>query len=171
MALTHVRLSSIEPFGFIDCPVCGGCDFVAMDPDGGVWCEHCNAEFRVRTTGGDAGCVVDAFFDTVSGECRSLLAREGFFVRPYAACTSELASVYAYRTLKEPNEHGGSDDDRGWIVAARDFGAATARTADGRPLWEYLRRDHCLATPGELRWLRGFRGPRAVTAASHRATK
>jgi hypothetical protein len=90
MALAHVRLSSIEPFEFIDCPVCCRREFVDVEPDGGVWCERYNAEFRVRATTGDPGCVVDASFDTFSGDCRSWLQQEGVFVWPYAGSTEPV---------------------------------------------------------------------------------
>jgi hypothetical protein len=160
MALTRIRLSSIEPFGFIECPVCRGHEFVAIDPGGGTWCDYCNAEFRVRGTSGDPGCVVDALLDTVAGECRTALQEQALFVRPHATSMAEHAGVYAYRVLKFPNAEGGADEDSGWIVSARDFGEATLHNVRGQRLWEYLRRGHCLAVPGELRWLRGYRGPR-----------
>jgi hypothetical protein len=162
MSFTRTRLSSIEPFGFIECPVCGGREFAAVDPGGGVWCDHCNAEFRVRGTSGEPGCVVDALFDTVAGESRTALQEQALFVRPYAASMAEHAGVYEYRVLKFPNVDAGADEDSGWIVSARDLGEATVRNVGGRPLWEYLRRGHCLAIPDEVRWLRGYRGPREI---------
>jgi hypothetical protein len=161
MGLTRIRLSSIEPFGIVDCPVCGGREFIAIEPFGGVWCDHCNAEFRVRGTSGDPGCVVDAWLDTVAGDCRTALREQGVFIRPWRSM-SEHAGVYAYRVLKFPTDGGGADEDSGWIVSARDFGETTLRNVRGQPLWEYLRRGHCLAVPGELRWLRGYRGPREL---------
>jgi hypothetical protein len=160
MSLTRNELCSIEPFRLIDCPSCGGREFVELVPNAGVWCEHCNTEFRVRGTSGDPGCVVDAFLDTVSGDARTALHDDGWFVWPTGQ--GEQAGAFAYRALKEPDGAGGAMDDRGWIVAARDFGQATLRNARGQRLWEYLRPGRCLATPGELRWLRGYRGPRGL---------
>jgi hypothetical protein len=163
MSLTQSVLSSIEPFRLIDCPACGGREFVELVPNGGVWCERCNAEFRVRATSGDPGCVVDAFFDAVSGDALTVLREDGWFIWPSGR--PERAAAFAYRTLKEPDGFGGAMDDRGWIVAARDFGEVTLRNVRGQPLWEHLRPRHCLAVPGELRWLRGYRGPHEVESA------
>jgi hypothetical protein len=170
MGLTRIRLSTIEPFDVIECPVCSGREFIAVDPGGSIWCDACNAEFRLRGTSGDPGCVVDAYFDTVYGACRTALVHQGAFVRPWRS-TSEHAGVYAYRVLKCPNTSGGADEDSGWIVAARDFGEATLRNVYGQPVWEYLRRNHCLATPGELAWLRGCRGPRELCSDEMGATR
>ncbi|MEZ4641623.1 MAG: hypothetical protein R3E31_02600 [Chloroflexota bacterium] len=46
------------PFRLIQCPLCDGTTFVSVGFSG-VWCDRCQAEFRVRHTAGDPGFVVD----------------------------------------------------------------------------------------------------------------
>jgi hypothetical protein len=55
----------LAPFALIKCPLCGGADFVSVDL-ASVWCDGCNAQFRVRATAGDPGFVVDCFWDSYS---------------------------------------------------------------------------------------------------------
>lgn len=126
MALKTEPLSSIQPFWHIDCPVCGGDDFTEMGTGGGVWCDQCNAEFRVRGTSGDAGCVVDCLMDEVC----NILKRDG---KKYAwlkslvelGCYTEphfrdgrKPKIYAYRIMKEPGMSGTyCTDDRGWLLS------------------------------------------------------
>ena len=129
MALKTDPISSIQPFWHIDCPVCGGDDFTECGTGGGIYCDVCNAEFRVRGTSGDPGCVVDCFIDDVC----NLLHRNGEKTAYRKALTDlgcytehgrdgRQPKVYAYRIMKEP---GGDDkglgtyctDDRGWILS------------------------------------------------------
>jgi hypothetical protein len=60
----HREHPDLPPFALIKCPLCGGTDFVTLDL-ASAWCRRCNANFNVRPTNGDAGWVVDAFFEEV----------------------------------------------------------------------------------------------------------
>jgi len=128
MALKSDPLSCIQPFWHIDCPVCGGDNFTELGTGGGVWCDECNAEFRVRGTSGDPGCVVDCFI----GDVHNIIHHNGEKTRWRTAlkeldCYTEdfynnQPKIYAYRIMKEPGE--GDDlrgtyctDDRGWILS------------------------------------------------------
>jgi hypothetical protein len=128
MALTSEPHSCIQPFWHIDCPVCGGENFTEMGTGGGVWCDECNAEFKVRGTSGDPGCVVDCFI----GDVHNIAHHNGDKTRWRTALMdldcyrdewrNKTPKVYAYRIMKEP---GGDDkglgtyctDDRGWILS------------------------------------------------------
>jgi hypothetical protein len=125
MALKTEPMSSIQPFWHIDCAVCGGDDFTEHGTGGGVFCDTCNAEFRVRGTSGDPGCVVDCFIDDVC----NLLKRDGTKTGYFKAlvelgCYTEHCrdgrkpKIYAYRIMKEPGMSGTyCTDDRGWILS------------------------------------------------------
>lgn len=127
MALKSDPISSIQPFWHIDCPVCGGDDFTELGTGGGVWCDQCNAEFKVRGTAGDAGCVVDCFI----GDVYNCLKHDGTklawrkALSKMDAYRNDLHSkpkIYAYRIMKEPGEGEHCrgtycTDDRGWIVS------------------------------------------------------
>ena len=125
MALKTEPMSSIQPFWHIDCPICGGEDFTEIGTGGGVYCDICNAEFRVRGTSGDPGCVVDCFIDDVC----NILRRNGEKTAYLKAlvdlgCFTEhgrdgrKAKIYAYRIMKEPGMSGTyCTDDRGWILS------------------------------------------------------
>ena len=127
MALKTDPLSCIQPFWHIDCAVCGGDDFTELGAGGGVWCDTCNAEFRVRGTSGDPGCVVDCFI----GDVCNILRHNGEKTAYRKAltelgCYTEHGSdgrqpkVYAYRIMKEPGIDGRGTyctDDRGWILS------------------------------------------------------
>jgi hypothetical protein len=125
MALKTDPISSIQPFWHIDCPVCGGEDFTQLGVAGGVWCDQCNAEFRVRGTSGDPGCVVDCFI----GEVHNIQHRSGDKHAWRKALTDlgcytehtrdgRQPKVYAYRIMKEPGYTGTyCTDDRKWILS------------------------------------------------------
>jgi hypothetical protein len=123
MALKSDPISSIQPFWHIDCPVCGGDDFTELGTGGGVWCDTCNAEFRVRGTSGDAGCVVDCFIGDVCNTLkldgtklawRKALSQLG----AYRNDLHRKPKIYAYRIMKEPDCRGTyCTDDRGWIAS------------------------------------------------------
>ena len=129
MALKTDTISSIQPFWHIDCPVCGGDNFTELGAGGGVWCDTCNAEFRVRAPGGDAGCIVDCFIGDVTniqkhdgtkfGWRKALAMANCYSGSSYSVRTPK---IYCYRIMKEPGE--GEDlrgtyctDDRGWILS------------------------------------------------------
>jgi hypothetical protein len=156
MALKSDPISTIQPFWHISCPVCGGDDFTEMGTAGGVWCDCCNAEFRVRGTSGDPGCVVDAFI----GDVCNLLHHNGDKTA-YRKALTELGcyteqgrdgrqpKVYAYRIMKEPNCTGTyCTDDRGWILSlhGRVLAADVPQVVkEGESNYRYLRGE-CLVT-------------------------
>lgn len=53
-------IGGFNPFMWdkFSCPVCDGKEFTSVSTSG-VYCDCCNAKFRVRDTAGDPGCVVD----------------------------------------------------------------------------------------------------------------
>ena len=55
-------IGEFNPFDWeaFRCPVCGQNEFESIS-NTGVFCAHCEAQFRVRHTCGDPGCVVDCF--------------------------------------------------------------------------------------------------------------
>ena len=125
MALKTDPISTVQPFWHIDCPVCGGDDFTELGTGGGIYCDQCGAEFRVRGTSGDPGCVVDCFI----GDAYNVLKLDG---KKYAwrkaltemGCYTEHGrdgrqpKIYAYRIMKEPGMSGTyCTDDRGWIIS------------------------------------------------------
>ncbi len=60
MAFRVEQIGNFNPFEWQDmaCPVCKGGDFTSCSHSA-VYCDGCNAEFGVRYTAGDPGCVVD----------------------------------------------------------------------------------------------------------------
>lgn len=146
MALTTDPYSCIQPFWHIDCPVCGGDDFTELGAGGGVWCDGCGAEFKVRGTSGDPGCVVDAKFDHVYNTLkhdgtkhawRKALDEMGYYTEGWP--DGKTPRVYCYRIMKEPGPSGTyCTDDRGWILAAQGPARPAIEGEDGRPLWKHL---------------------------------
>lgn len=59
-------IGAFNPFDWeaFSCPVCGGKEFESLSHSG-VFCSTCDAQFRVRYTCGDPGCVVDCFVDPI----------------------------------------------------------------------------------------------------------
>ena len=57
-------IGGFNPFDweFFHCPVCKGNEFVSVSHTG-VFCDKCHAQFSVRSTCGDAGCVVDCYIN------------------------------------------------------------------------------------------------------------
>lgn len=129
MTLKSDPLSTIQPFWHIDCPVCGGDDFTEAGVGGGIWCDECNTQFKVRMTSGDPGCVVDALFDDTcnimkgDGTKRAwlkALSEMGCYTKPDWP-KGMKPKVYAYRIMKEPDNGTYCTDDRGWILALSGF--------------------------------------------------
>ncbi len=125
MALKSDPYSCIQPFWHIDCPVCGGDDFTELGTGGGVWCDGCGVEFKVRGTSGDPGCVVDAKFDNVYNVLHHDGTKHAWRKALDEMCLyaekqwpdAKRPSVYAYRIMKEPGPSGTyCTDDRGWIL-------------------------------------------------------
>jgi len=52
----------LPPFALIQCPLCCGTSFTTLDL-ASAWCDRCNADFRVRSTAGDPGFVVDVTWE------------------------------------------------------------------------------------------------------------
>lgn len=152
MALKTDSYSSIQPFWHIDCPVCGGDDFTELGTGGGVWCDECNTQFKVRGTSGDPGCVVDAFFDDVcnllhrNGDktaYRKALTEMGCYIDDPRHRSDRLSVLYCYRIMKEPKSRGTyCHDDRGWILSVRyrlrdEEIPEVAKDSSGMP-WRHL---------------------------------
>jgi hypothetical protein len=145
MALKVETISDIQPFWHIQCPVCGGEEFVSRGIGGGVWCECCNARFFVRDTAGDAGCVVDCFFDDI---CNFITAKNERFayraaLRQLGYFTDATPVAFCYKILKEPDGHTWCTDAREWILAARPLPGTRPlmEKRDGKemPLWRHLK--------------------------------
>jgi hypothetical protein len=142
--LTHSPYSSIRPFDFITCPVCQGDEFTELGTGGGVWCDECNASFKVRGTSGDAGCVVDCHLDDLAGGFRLVLAKLGLTIKgnkyPW---WEERPGVYFYKILKDPQPDGRSGDESSWIMASLDLAPEHldeilyAKKEKHRPIWEH----------------------------------
>ena len=80
---TVAYTGGFNPFEWEDlrCPVCGASDFVSQD-HAMVFCDRCYADFRVRPTAGDPGCVVDCFVKEVYApmwECVDCGQQAAFF--------------------------------------------------------------------------------------------
>ncbi|MDX9789000.1 MAG: hypothetical protein RBT11_19655 [Desulfobacterales bacterium] len=60
MSFSVEEIGGFNPFEWekLKCPVCGEGNFTSLSHSG-VYCDKCNAQFRVRTTAGDPGCVID----------------------------------------------------------------------------------------------------------------
>lgn len=108
--ITSAKLSQtafgVDPWDVLDCPLCGHRDFVTVDL-AGTWCNHCNAEFRIRGTAGDPGFVCDVRTSDVTDSAvkyPSLIGRE------------------LVRVVKT------GDDDSGWIIK-REFHHMVRRPA------------------------------------------
>lgn len=141
MPLKQVQISSIKPFDHIDCPVCGAKDFTEVVYGGGITCDRCGAKFSLRSTGGDAGCVVDCHLYDVWGGWRLALKALGFYILtdryPF---NSDEPAVYLYRVMKCPMEDGSSGEGSGWILNSRNLQPDRMLWADKnarRPIWEY----------------------------------
>ena len=90
MSLEISYTANFNPFEWDDlrCPICHKNHYVSIDHSA-VYCDHCNAQFRVRMTAGDPGCVVDClvkpggfFRNTIYAPrwtCRKCGASAGFF--------------------------------------------------------------------------------------------
>lgn len=59
-------IGNFNPFDWPDlkCPVCGKNEYTSLSHTS-VWCDNCNAEFKVRYTAGDPGCVIDCLLTKV----------------------------------------------------------------------------------------------------------
>lgn len=62
MSFKITYTGGFNPFEWkeLKCPVCGASEFVSND-HALVFCDRCFADFEVRMTAGDPGCVVDCF--------------------------------------------------------------------------------------------------------------
>jgi len=132
-------ISSIRPFDNIACPVCGGHAFTEL-VHGGVWCDECNAEFKVRHTGGDAGCVVDCHVDQLHSGYERVLIKRGLLIKAEHYPFGYVPGVYFYKVMKSPNDDGTSGEESSWIlssVAARPDRMLYADKEKRRPIWEY----------------------------------
>jgi hypothetical protein len=54
----------VPPFGLVRCPVCGHFEFASLDL-ATVYCQACLGTFRIRSTAGDPGFVLDCFVQHV----------------------------------------------------------------------------------------------------------
>jgi len=71
------EIGGFNPFEWKDflCPICKKNDFTSLS-HAKVVCDHCNAEFVVRMTGGDPGCVVDCLVEKSNIYAPSWICRE-----------------------------------------------------------------------------------------------
>lgn len=92
-----------NPFDWEDlrCPVCGASEFVSQD-HASVFCARCFAEFEVRMTAGDPGCVVDCLVKDVYA--------------PEWKCTEcgEKAAYFDWQTPACPKNHDTCTPWSGW---------------------------------------------------------
>ena len=93
MAFRIEYIGGFNPFEWeaLGCPVCGSSDFVSQDHIK-VYCDRCWAEFRVRPTAGDPGCVVDCFVKEIYAplwECKDCGERAGFFDWQEPVCPAD----------------------------------------------------------------------------------
>lgn len=134
MPIKSDPLSSIKPFNFINCPVCGRGDFVELGQGGGIFCVECNASFSLRNTNGDPGCVVDCNIPYLGNPYRHALIEKGYIVKKegwQGEYNEHGPAIYFYRILKEPQEDGTCTDDRGWIMASLN-------RVGQKEIWEHL---------------------------------
>ena len=91
MAFRVEQVGNFNPFEWPDmaCPVCKGGDFSSCSHSA-VYCDGCNAEFRVRRIGGDPGCVVDC------------LVAESDIIAPSWHCTQCDSKSGGYFEWEEP---------------------------------------------------------------------
>lgn len=141
MSLRVVEESSIRPFEHIQCPVCGGHAFTEIKW-GGVWCDVCNAQFKVRNTAGDPGSVVDCFVDGLATAYERAMVKRGLFVkRDTYPWNGHAAGVYFYKIMKDPREDGSSGDESTWILSSLPMAPERMVYADKetrRPIWEHM---------------------------------
>ena len=83
MSFTVTYTGGFNPFEWEDlrCPVCGASEFASQDHTM-VFCDRCYADFEVRMTAGDPGCVVDCLLKEVYAplwECTDCGKEEAFF--------------------------------------------------------------------------------------------
>jgi hypothetical protein len=118
--LRQQELTTLRPFDFIRCPVCGGDSFTEIVPAGSVWCDECNARFTCRTTCGDPGCVVDCHLEALEDPYRLIMFAKGFMMQHACPAVADVQPrAYFYAVLK----HCDLDPDnlaRGvaWILSA-----------------------------------------------------
>jgi len=93
------------------CPVCGESEFASQDHTG-VFCEVCYADFEVRATAGDPGCVVDCFTKEVHApvwECMDCGKEAGFFDWQKPLCPGNsrhtMKKASTGRLVKMPWKH------------------------------------------------------------------
>ncbi len=118
------------------CPVCGSSEYVSQDYCV-VYCVYCWAEFRVRHTAGDPGCVVDCFPNEVYAplwECEECSERAGFFDWQEPACPKSKSHSMRkveglWKLWKHPNTYPTSfylilkigDYCSGWLAVPHDL--------------------------------------------------
>lgn len=132
--LTIDLITDIKVFDVIDCPVCDGTEFETGGYGSPVNCKRCGCEFRVRHTGGDAGCVVDGHIDRLTNWYKGANWQRaanamGLLMRKSTGYGFEGRLRFC-RILKEPDGQGGCTDDRGWSVCAEDMTLQMVRHYD-----------------------------------------
>ena len=105
MSFEVVYIGGFNPFKWKDlrCPVCGASNFVSQD-HAMVFCDRCYADFEVRMTAGDPGCVVDCLLKEVYAplwECVDCGQKEGFFDWQDPVCPGS-----SWHTMKKAHPDG-----------------------------------------------------------------
>ncbi len=112
MPLTIDKISRLDTWNRIICPVCGGNDFVSLNHTS-VWCNDCNAELEARYTAGDRGYVVDCF----TKECHKVTYLEtGKTVDYKEMAAKRIPEGYAYLIDKEGDYYSG------WMCVSKSSG-------------------------------------------------
>lgn len=127
--LTYRPFHAVDVFNMIDCPVCGGNEFVHRGIGGGVWCGTCEAHFSLRPMS-DSGCVVDVTIEHLGGKYLAATEEAKMWVgEQYNYENHRRPGMYFYQVMRGDGLGG---ENSGWIRSSTSGGVYPA-------VWEYFR--------------------------------